>query len=301
MTTHDPASWRPALTCPWLFFDLETTSNDVAEAQVCELGFEIYDASSLVGPDGLPQPVFQWTSRFHPGCLIPEEATEIHGIRNDDVRGLAHVSYYRDWICDVLSKCVVCGYNSRRFDIPVLQKVLGANVPSQLDVMDLMKACADRRPARWRVRTDPQHGQVPLPASLMPIRHCKQKLGDSYTALRGVELLHAHSATADVHATAEIFFAAIDVYGLQADPTALVKLAWDYSGFVRPSERGLVIAVGKNEGRLLRDIWRRDPTFVQWMFKPDTNMDPISLQLVRQELGDAEVERCRKIRKRSRG
>lgn len=309
MTIHDPASWRPALTVPWLFIDLETTSTEVNDAGVCELGLEIYDASSRVGPEGLPEPAFKWCERFHPGVVIPEEATAIHGIRNDDVRGKPHVSVYRDWLLGLAAPCVVCGYNSRRYDVPVLQRVLGFSSNSQLDVQDLVKACSDRRAPRYRGTQDAVHqdeqgnlvfARTPLPVCQLGLKHTKQKLESVHAMFRGRELVGAHGASADTHATAEVFFAAIDVFGLDPDPQALVKLAWDYAGFVRPSERGLIISAGKSEGMLLRDKWRRDPTFIRWMFDTSTGMDERTLQLVRAELGDAEVTRCCKIRKRGR-
>lgn len=304
---YDPTSWRAALSVPWMFFDLETTSTKVDDAGICELGLEVYDASSPVGPEGLPLPVFTWCDRFHPGSVIPEEATAIHGIRNDDVRHRPHVSTIRDWLGDMMSRCVVCGYNSRRYDLAVVARVMGLMAPSQLDVQDFVKACSDRRLARWRgtqeaVHLDDQGNPVftrtPLPVCTIGLRHVKGKLESVHAMLRGRELVGAHGAAADTRATAEVFFAGIDVFGLDATPDALVKLAWEYAGFIRPSARGMVINAGTFEGMLLRDKWRQDPTFIRWMFDTKTDMDPLSLDRVRQELGQAEVDRCCRIKRR---
>ncbi|MEY2981029.1 MAG: hypothetical protein RL562_1256 [Planctomycetota bacterium] len=67
------------LARPLVCFDLESTGLDVLNDRIVEIGFV------KLHPDGTRE---QIQRRVDPGIDIPESATRIHGIRNDDVRGL---------------------------------------------------------------------------------------------------------------------------------------------------------------------------------------------------------------------
>src|SRR5690606_5341836 len=63
---------------PLVFLDLETTGLSPAHDRIVEL------AIIKVTPQG---DVLERVRRFDPGCPIPPEATAVHGIGDDDVRG----------------------------------------------------------------------------------------------------------------------------------------------------------------------------------------------------------------------
>ena len=62
---------------PIIFFDLETTGVDTARDRIVEISM------IKVMPDG--EEIVK-TRRINPGMHIPEEATAIHGITDDDVK-----------------------------------------------------------------------------------------------------------------------------------------------------------------------------------------------------------------------
>ena len=66
-----------SLTRPLAFFDLETTGTIVGIDRIVEL------AVIKLWPNG-ERSEYEW--RFNPEMAIPEEATRIHGIRDEDVR-----------------------------------------------------------------------------------------------------------------------------------------------------------------------------------------------------------------------
>ena len=116
---------------PIVFFDLETTGLDVAKDHIVELSY------IKVMPDGEERTE---TLRFKPVDVlghpvhIPEKCTAIHGITDGDVadcptfKEQAHDLYH-----DVFEGCDLAGFNSNRFDIPLLvEELLKAGVQVDL-------------------------------------------------------------------------------------------------------------------------------------------------------------------------
>ena len=96
---------------PLVFFDLETTGTNVAKDRIVELG----------GVKIRPEAEEEFRIRFNPGIPIPEEATAVHGITDDDVKDLDPFAMRARILYDAFFKgSDLGGYNVLNFDIPLL-------------------------------------------------------------------------------------------------------------------------------------------------------------------------------------
>ncbi len=101
------------LSRPLVCFDLETTGLDTQNDRVVELGMV------KLMPDGER---LSWQRRFDPGIDIPEAATKIHGIHNDDVRGLfgePRLGNLSGEILEFIATADLAGFNAIRYDLPL--------------------------------------------------------------------------------------------------------------------------------------------------------------------------------------
>ncbi len=97
-----------------LAMDTETTGISTEEDAIVEIGAAYLEGGEKKGP-----PLRQ---RVNPGRYIPADATNVHGVRNEDVEnepdwaGVAPklVKHFRD------SGALLVGYNILRFDLPLI-------------------------------------------------------------------------------------------------------------------------------------------------------------------------------------
>jgi DNA polymerase-3 subunit epsilon len=100
---------------PIVFFDLETTGLDVVNDRIVEVGLV------KLHPDGTRESLVQ---RVDPGIDIPESATKVHGIHNDEVRGLfgrPRLPRVGKQILAFLGDADLAGFNCLEFDLPLWQ------------------------------------------------------------------------------------------------------------------------------------------------------------------------------------
>ena len=165
---------------PIVFLDLETTGVDPAKDRIVEISLV------KVQPDGSKEVK---TRRINPGMPIPPESTAIHGIADDDVKDEPRFEQIAKSLAAYMEGCDLAGYNSNRFDIPVLaEEFLRAGVD-----VDLKK----------RRFIDVQN-----------IFHKMEQrtLVAAYRFYCDRELEGAHSAEADTLATYEVLKAQLDRY-----------------------------------------------------------------------------------------
>ena len=99
------------LANPIVFFDLETTGINIAKDRIVEISvLKVY-------PNGKEE---QKTIRVNPGMHIPEEASAIHGIYDEDVKDAPMFKHIARELAHYIEGCDLGGYNSNRFDIPLL-------------------------------------------------------------------------------------------------------------------------------------------------------------------------------------
>ena len=102
---------------PLVFFDLETTGIDIVKDRIIEISYV------KVFPNGKEE---SKTMRINPGMPIPPASTAIHGITDDDVKDCPLFKNVAKQLAAQIEGCDLAGYNSNRFDIPLLQRTLAA-------------------------------------------------------------------------------------------------------------------------------------------------------------------------------
>ena len=113
------------LTKPLCFFDLETTGTDVSKDRIIEI------AIIKINIDGTRESL---EIRLNPGIPIPPESTLIHGINDEMVMNKPTFKDKAQNIYNFLKGCDLAGFNSDRFDIPLLvEELLRADQDKQQD------------------------------------------------------------------------------------------------------------------------------------------------------------------------
>ena len=168
------------LTRPICFFDLETTGTDVSRDRIVEISI------LKVWPNGNRE---SKTYLVNPTIPIPPASTAIHGISDERVAQAPTFKELAKQIHAMIKDSDLAGYNSDRFDIPLLaEELLRAGVDFDL---------------KNRVTVDVQtifHKMEQRTLSAAYKFYCKK------------ELDNAHTAAADTEATYEILKAQLDTY-----------------------------------------------------------------------------------------
>ena len=229
---------------PLVFFDLETTGINIVTDRIVEISYV------KVHPNGKEE---SKTRRINPEMHIPEESTAIHGITDEDVKDCPTFKAIAKSLAAQIEGCDLAGYNSNRFDIPVLaEEFLRAGVD-----IDLSK----------RKFVDVQ-----------TIFHKMEQrtLSAAYKFYCNKSLENAHTAEADTMATYEILKAQLDRYSdLQNDINFLSEFSCftnnvDFAGrMVYNDKKQEVFNFGKYRGRLVSDVLRTDPGYYSWIMQGD--------------------------------
>lgn len=230
------------LTRPIVFFDLETTGVDVVNDRIVEL------CMVKILPDGSRQ---TGTRRFNPLMPIPSEASEVHGITNDDVRDCPTFADKAKQVAMFIEDCDLAGYNSNRFDIPLLVEELARSgvyiATDDVKMIDVQTIFYKKEP-----RT--------LTAAVQ--KYCGRELED------------AHAAEADVLATIDVLEAQLDYY--DDLPHTVDELAQfskmsnnvDLAGKVIINDQGdTVFTFGKYNGQNVKKTFKSDPSYYNWILK----------------------------------
>ncbi len=230
---------------PLVFFDLETTGIDIVHDRIVEISFlKVY-------PDGHKEGK---TRRVNPEMPIPPEATNIHGIKDEDVKDCPTFRMVAKSLAAQIEGCDLAGYNSNRFDIPLLaEEFIRAGVD-----MDLRK----------RKFIDVQtifHKMEQRTLSAAYKFYCNKVLED------------AHTAEADTVAAYEVLKAQLDRYPdvLQNDVEFLSGYSSftrnvDFAGRVVYDDAGKeIINFGKHKGKTVEEVLRKEPSYYDWIMKGD--------------------------------
>ena len=234
---------------PLVFFDLETTGTNINSDRIVEICYlKVY-------PNGNEE---SKTLRINPGMHIPEEASAIHGIYDEDVKDCPTFKDVAKKIAADIEGCDLAGFNSNRFDIPVLaEEFLRADVD-----IDLMK----------RKFIDVQviyHKMEQRTLSAAYKFYCDKNLED------------AHTAEADTSATYEVLKAQLDRYAdtLQNDINFLSEYSChtknvDFAGRIVYNDQGVeVFNFGKYKGISVKEILRKDPGYYSWIMQGDFTLN----------------------------
>ena len=232
------------LTRPVAFIDLETTGVNLSTDRIVEI------AIIKVLPDGERQVK---RKLINPEMAIPKQSSDIHGISDEMVKDAPTFKQAGNEIKQYLENCDLGGYNSNRFDIPMLmEEFLRAGMEVDL---------SNRR------MIDVQH----IFYSMEP-----RTLTAAYKFYCQKDLVDAHSAEADVQATIDVLLAQLDRYknlGNSIDSILGVigeeKLV-DYARrFCFDDKDREVFNFGKYKGRPVADVLKAEPQYYDWMMKGD--------------------------------
>jgi DNA polymerase-3 subunit epsilon len=236
------------LTCPVVFFDLETTGTDINKDRIVEICY------LKVWPNGNED---AHTMRINPEMHIPEEASQVHGIYDDDVKDCPKFKEVAKNIAKDFEGSDIAGFNSNRFDVPLLAE-------------EFLRAGVDIDLARHRF------------IDVQVIYHKKEQrtLSAAYQFYCGKNLEDAHTALADTRATYEVLKAQLDKYpDLQND----MKFLSDYSSFTKNvdfagrmvyDDNGAeVFNFGKYRGQLVKDVLAKDPGYYGWILNSDFTLN----------------------------
>ena len=233
------------LTRPICFFDLETTGTDVSRDRIVEISI------LKVWPNGNRE---SKTYLVNPTIPIPAASTAIHGISDERVAQAPTFKELAKQIHAMIKDSDLAGYNSDRFDIPLLaEELLRAGVDFDL---------------KNRVTVDVQtifHKMEQRTLSAAYKFYCKK------------ELDNAHTAAADTEATYEILKAQLDTYSdtLPNDIKQLSEFTTrsqiaDFAGFIAYNDKGEeIFTFGKQKGRKVEEILEEEPGYFGWILNAD--------------------------------
>lgn len=267
------AFWR-GLSRPVVFFDIEATGTDPVNDRIVELSVVRVE----VPPAGVSAPR---TWRINPGVRIPVEASEIHGIRNDDLVEAPDFASIAPELAALFVGADLAGFSIGRFDVRILAAELG-RAGSTLDlsasrVIDAQVIFHQREPRN-------------LAAALR--FYCDK------------ELVDAHGAEADTLASLEVFAGQLARYDdLPIDLDALHEHSSAHNDAYCDGQRRFMwrdnepmFNFGRMRGRSLRAI-ASDPQerrYLRWFL--DSGFDEDAKAIVR----DALQGRIRRRPKRRR-
>ena len=185
---------------------------------------------------------------------IPESASAIHHIYDQDVAECPTFREIAKSLWSYLEGCDLAGYNSNKFDVPVLvEEFLRAGVDIDMQKMRFI--------------------------DVQNIFHKMEQrtLVAAYKFYCGRDLTEAHSAEADTLATYEVLMAQLDRYPetLQNDVDFLADFscreqAVDFAGRIVYNENGEeVFNFGKHKGKTVREVFRTEPSYYSWMMNGD--------------------------------
>ncbi|MVN22909.1 exonuclease domain-containing protein [Mucilaginibacter arboris] len=242
---------------PLAFFDLETTGVHIGNDRIVEMSI------IKMNEDGSEE-VKTW--RFNPGMPIPLESSLVHGIYDEHVKDEPAFKEVGAEIAAFLTNSDLAGYNSNKFDIPMLmEEFLRAEVDFDLenrhfvDVQNIFHQMEQRT------------------------------LRAAYQFYCGKDIINAHSAEADTRATMEVLLAQIMKYegvewenkkGVKTVPvvndvealhqfTNLSKPV-DFAGRMVFNESGEeLFNFGKHKGKRVEDVFQLEPSYYAWMMQGD--------------------------------
>ena len=252
-----------ALKNPLLFFDIESTGLNVASDRIVEISI----VKVSPGAPGEPNKVDVKTRRINPTIPIPAEAQAIHGISDEDVKDCPTFRQIAKSLARFMEGCDIAGYNSLKFDIPMLAEEFARAKNEGVNVdFDFRK----------RKLIDVQN-----------IFHKKEQrtLKAAYKFYCGQNLDNAHSAEADTMATYEVLEAQLDRYGadeeepLRNDVDYLAKYSCqtrsvDFAGRIVLNDKDVpVFNFGKHKGQPVTEVLKREPSYYSWMMDGDFTLD----------------------------
>ena len=240
---------RLNLKNPLVFFDLETTGTNINTDRIVEICYlKVY-------PNGNEETK---TLRINPEMHIPEESTAVHGIHDEDVADCPTFKEVVRKIANDIEGCDLAGFNSNRFDIPVLAE-------------EFLRAEVDIDLSRRKF----------IDVQVIFHKLEQRTLSAAYKFYCGKNLEDAHSAAGDTRATYEVLMAQLDRYpgDLKNDVGFLSEFSSfnknvDFAGRMVYDDKGMeVFNFGKYKGKRVADVLKSDPGYYSWILNSDFTLN----------------------------
>ncbi len=232
------------LSKPICFFDLETTGTNVASDRIVEISI------LKIFPNGNKE---SKTWLVNPEMPIPPEVVEVHGISNEKVANEPTFKQLSKEIYKMIKDSDLAGFNSDRFDIPLLAEEM----------------------LRAEVDFDMKH-MVSVDVQTIFHKMEKRTLGAAYKFYCDKELVDAHSAEADTHATYEVLKSQLDRYPeLENNMKKLSefttrKQSLDFAGFIGVNnKKEPIFTFGKHKGKTVDEVLTAEPGYFGWILNAD--------------------------------
>lgn len=242
-----------------VFFDIESTGLNVMKDRILQIALIKYPKGSSV-----PE---EFSTLINPGIPISEEAYAVHGISNEMVRNKPTFSQLADKIFQFIDNADLSGYNSDRFDIPMLMEEF-ARCGMSFDVdkrnlIDVQKIFYKMEP---------------------------RTLKAAYKLYCDGDLSDAHDALADTKATVEVLKGQIKKYSdadyvdgdgqitskpIQNDIKKIAKFLADDNNLdvtqrlKLNTSRQVVFNFGKYSGQIVSEVFVQEPNYYHWMMEKD--------------------------------
>ena len=275
------------LTRPLLFFDIESTGLNIATDGIIELSFvkampggEVNIKTWKIKP---------WDYRNRRVIPINPSASEVNGVKDEDLVDCPKFIEVLPEVAAWLSGSDLAGFNSTKFDLPLLAEEIERvreycnsrlSDPKAHDKAAEMLACIEGIDLHESKMVDVQniyHHMEPRNLRAAYRFYCG-----------GKDFENAHTAEADTVATYEVLKAQLDRYKeptenqqevLKNDVDALSKIGArarnvDFAGRLYLNDDGeATISFGKHKGRTAREVWESEPSYFAWIENGDFTLD----------------------------
>ena len=273
---------------PLLFFDIESTGLNIATDCIAELSFV------KIFPDG-EQRIKTWKLcpwNYVARCQQPmnPSASEVNGLKDEDLAGCPKFHEVVDEVVEWLADSDLAGFNSAKFDLPMLAEEIERVrlfMNRNIDLNLHEKKMVD-------VQTI-YHAMEPRNLRAAYRFYCG-----------GRDFENAHTAEADTIATYEVLKGQLDRYPDQlknnvdflANFTGRPKTV-DYAGRLLFGKDGeAIISFGKHKGKTAREVYRTEPSYFAWIQNGEFTLDTKrQFEILRQQFEAEKKEAARQSRK----
>jgi DNA polymerase-3 subunit epsilon len=254
------------LTRPLCVFDLETTGLQITKDRIVQI------AILKVFPDGKTE---EFSRLVNPEMTISEESTAIHGVSNDMVKNEATFAQLAPEILSFIGDADLAGYNSNKFDIPVLSEEL-LRTGNDFDLSNRRFVDVQNIFHKMEQRT----------------------LAAAYQFYCGKTIQNAHNAIYDTLATYEVLLAQLDKYpSLAKDIDSLSEFSKagdftlaDFAGRLAFNAKNeLIYNFGKHKNKTVALVLKEEPGYYGWMLEADFPL--YTKQVLRKEMERIKAEK----------
>ena len=248
---------------PLLFFDIESTGLNIATDSIIELSFIKIRPGSPI-PEPKTWRIKPWDYAAVCQKKISPGAQEIHKITDEELAGEKCFYEIVDQVQDELENCDLAGFNSNKFDLPMLAEELERvrkykHIPIKVDLHKMKMVDVQNI----------YHQMEP------------RNLKAAYRFYCGKDLENAHAAEADTMATYEVLKAQLDKYEgqLKNDVTFLSNFSErqkivDYAGRLAYNDKKeVIINFGKHRGKTAREVYETEPSYFSWVENGEFTLD----------------------------